>query len=105
MLERCLQISDNDIYGHRFNGYDLGKYLRKRDIDCSLFVWKKHGCDDYIFEIAENRRGRKKAFNLAVQWNHHNSSHAMLFPFSYNILFEKKFIEADMVHLHLIHNL
>lgn len=104
MLKRCLQISDNDIYGHRFNGYDLSKYLRQRDIDCNFLVWKKHGNNDHVLEIAADQNGRKNAFNSAVEWNQHNASHAMLFPFSYNILFEKNFIETDIVHLHLLHN-
>ena len=103
-LKTCLQIGDNDIVGHRFNGYDLGTYLRQRDISCDYFVWQKHSDSDMVFEIASRCNSRNDAKDLAIRENTDYSSVGLFYPFSYDILFEKKFQEADVLHFHLIHN-
>ena len=42
---RVLQIGDNALSGHRFNGHDLGKYLRSLGIDSEHLVWLKNHND------------------------------------------------------------
>ncbi len=99
-----IQIGDNDLYGKRFNGHDLHKYLIERGIESKHLVWRKLSNDENTFEIADNIVGRY-AFNDAIQNIEYKFSlQSILYPFSHQLLFSKYFLEADVVHYHLIHN-
>lgn len=103
-LKKCIQIGDNDLIGHRFNGYDLSFYLQRRGIDCEYFVWSKKSKSDLVTKISSQWDNRDKVHCEVVTLNNDFSSQAMFYPFSYNMLFERKFQDADILHLHLIHN-
>lgn len=104
MIKKCLQISDNDIIGNRFNGYDLGKYLRHENIECNYLVWRKDSDDNSVYEISANDEDRQTVHEFGLKLNHEYSTQASFFPFSYDVLSDPKFLEADVIHLHLIHN-
>ncbi len=105
-IYNCLQISSEDIYGSRFNGYDLSKKLREINIDSRILVFEKHSRNDQtvneIFSNSKNYRDilRNHAFNL----NNYYSTSAHFYPFSYDIILSENFLNADVIHLHLIHN-
>ena len=76
-----LQIGDNDLIGNKFNGHDLHLHLRERGINAFHYVYNKESKDDSTFIYSNNDR------------------HMTL-----NLVRSRKFVEADIVHLHLIHN-
>ncbi len=77
-----LQISSYDLIGSRFNGNELHLHLRKYGIDSKQLVLKKQSNDVNTFE-----------FNF----NAPNSSKMLLQ--------QSLFLNAEIVHMHLIHNI
>jgi len=77
----CLQLGDSDLRGNKFNGHDLHIYLRKEGIEADHLVDWKASHDENTF-----------TYNVAT-------SH-----FTEGIIKNRLFLQADIVHLHLIHN-
>lgn len=101
---KVVQIGDNVLLGHRFNGHDLGKSLRKRGIDSNHLVWMKNHDDSHTYEIAGHLQYRTVLQDFFTQLNTLYSSNALFYPFSYDLLFDQRFLDSDVIHLHLIHN-
>ena len=101
---KVLQIGDNVRFGHRFNGHDLGKYLRDRGIASEHLVWWKNRADLFTHEISGYFQGRQAKRDEIAQLNTRYSSNALFYPFSYYLLFNPIYLDSDVVHLHLIHN-
>jgi glycosyltransferase involved in cell wall biosynthesis len=78
---KVLFISDNDLISKRFNGYDYNAILEKYDIELKMLVANKMSNDDFVFQI-----------NPGID------------NFTVTIIKSKSFFEADVIHLHLIHN-
>lgn len=99
-----LQIGDNDLIGNKFNGHDLHKYLRISGVDSSHLVWNKESDDENTFIIAGDKtnRGDIKQSVLNIQKDYHLDG--IVNPIMFDIIYNKLFLEADVVHLHLIHN-
>lgn len=100
---KVLNIGDNVLFGHRFNGHDLGKYLRDRGIASDHLVWWKNYEDANTHEVAANWVDRVNPRNYFTEINLHYSSNSLFYPFSYDLLFDQYFLDCDVVHLHLIH--
>lgn len=67
-------------------------------------VWQKRSNDPFTFEIAKNF-GDRFRMNCESSWLQGEfSAHAVLYPFSYALFSDSLFLEADIVHYHLIHN-
>lgn len=99
-----LQVGDNDLIGNKFNGHDLHINLRKMGIESSHLVWNKESDDDNTYVIAGEKQDRFaiSVYNQYVQRlydldNVHN-------PLMYDIIYNQLFLDADVVHLHLMHN-
>ena len=77
-----LQIGDNDIIGNKFNGHDLHIYLRNEGVIANHLVMSKQSSDKdtYVFPSVQPHH----FFNALVS--------------------QRVFLEADIIHLHLIHN-
>jgi glycosyltransferase involved in cell wall biosynthesis/GT2 family glycosyltransferase len=105
-IYNCLQISSEDVYGSRFNGYDLSNKLRNFNIDSSNCVLEKRSHNDQsVSEVySGNKKHRKILQKHAINLNTYYSTSAHFYPFSYDILFSEKFLNSDVIHLHLIHN-
>ena len=99
-----LQVSDNDLFGNRFNGHDLHLYLRDNGIESNQIVWQKRSKDPFTFEIARNIENRYSINSESNSIQKTFSTHASLYPFSYSLFFDSLFLETDIVHYHLIHN-
>lgn len=99
-----LQVSFNDLSGSRFNGHDLHLYLKNRGWDANQLVWEKLSDDQSTFEVGRNFKKRKliNIFFNSIQQDF--LTYSTLYPFSYSLLFDEKFLETDVVHYHLIHN-
>lgn len=99
-----LQVGDNDLIGNKFNGHDLHINLRKRNIESNHLVWNKESDDKNTYLIAgeKNDRAHIRQFNEYIQRTYDlNSVHN---PLMYDIIYNKLFLDADVVHLHLLHN-
>ena len=79
---RNLQISSYDLIGNKFNGHDLHFYLRQEGIDSKQIVLFKESKDKFTFK-----------FNFEEKYS------------SKELLRQDLFLDSDIVHLHLIHNI
>jgi glycosyltransferase involved in cell wall biosynthesis len=77
-----LQISSYDLLGSRFNGHNLHLYLREYGIDSKQLVLYKNSDDDTTF---------------VFDFDAPNSSK--------ELLQQSIFLNADIIHLHLVHNI
>ena len=101
---KVVHIGDNVLGGHRFNGHDLGKYLRETGASSDHLVCEKNHHDEYTFEIAGHLKARGGLRDICKRFNVIYGSNALFYPFSYDLLFDEIFLNSDVVHLHLIHN-
>lgn len=101
---KVLNIGDNVLFGHRFNGHDLSKYLRDRGAEAHHLVWWKNYEDDNTSEIAADWHGRANLRDFFTALNTHYSSNALFHPFYYDLFYNQQFLDCDVVHLHLLHN-
>ena len=99
-----LQIGDNDLIGNKFNGHDLHFYLRENHIDSSHLVWKKESDDINTYLIAGEKIDREQIRQNTLDIQKEYSLNSVLNPISYDILYNKLYLEADVIHFHLIHN-
>jgi glycosyltransferase involved in cell wall biosynthesis len=79
---KVLFVSDNDLISRRFNGYDYHDTLEHYNVESTMLVVNKMSDSDYVHPIIPNSNG-----------------------FTLSIIENKYFFEADIVHLHLIHNM
>ena len=77
-----LQISSYDLTGNKFNGHNLHNMLRKEGIDSQQLVLYKQSEDSQTFHYDFEDKFASK-----------------------NLLTQKILLDADIVHLHLIHNI
>lgn len=77
-----LQISSYDLIGNKFNGFDLHLDLRKHDIDSKQLVLYKHSDDANTYYYYFDAKDATK-----------------------NLLQQKIFLDSNLIHLHLIHNI
>ncbi|PTY40497.1 glycosyltransferase [Brachyspira hampsonii] len=75
----CLQIGDNDLIGNKFNGHNLGIYLRENKIESNHIVNRKESNDEYTYVYAPN--------NITER-----------------LIKNSLFLDSDILHFHLIHN-
>lgn len=77
----CLQIGDNDLIGSKFNGHNLGIYLRENKIESNHMVNYRESDDEhtYVYDYASN--------NITE-----------------SLIKNSLFLDSDILHLHLIHN-
>jgi len=101
---RSVQISYNDFEGNRFNGHDLHLYLAQRALEAYQLVWEKRSNDKSTFEIGRNFREKEQINSLINLMQSDLLSQNVLYPFSQSLLYDRVFLEADIVHYHLIHN-
>jgi glycosyltransferase involved in cell wall biosynthesis len=99
-----LQVGDNDLIGNKFNGFDLHLYLRKNGIDSNHLVWNKDSNDKHTFVLVGDRNDRLDIRLIAEKINTDYCLDQLCYPFLLDVLYNKLFLESDLVHLHLIHN-
>lgn len=77
-----LQISSYDLTGNKFNGHDLHLYLQEKNIDSKQLVQYKQSQDyqTYIYDFQKKNATK-------------------------DLLQQRIFFEAELIHLHLIHNI
>ncbi len=101
---KVLNVGDNVLFGHRFNGHDLSNYLRQRGSEANHLVWWKNYDDEHTTEISNTWPDKLYLRDFFTELNIRYSSNALFYPFYYDLLFDPKFLDCDIVHLHLLHN-
>lgn len=99
-----LQVGDNDLIGNKFNGHDLHINLRRHKVESTHLVWNKESDDKSTYVIAADQVNRQtmRSYNEAIQ--HTYDLDSIHNPLMYEIIYNKLFLDADVVHLHLMHN-
>lgn len=100
---KILQIGNTDLVGNRFNGHDLNKHFLKKGIDAQHCVWEKQSDDPNTWLLSGNFKRRILLFIILRAFEEKFSVQSLLYPFSYQLLFNRRFRSADIVHYHLIH--
>lgn len=98
-----LQIGDNDLIGNKFNGHDLHFYLKDKGWNSFHLTANKQSDDENTF-IIPTIADLKLKYELYQEHESYYAIHGMLYPFVYDIIYNKLFLETDIVHYHLIHN-
>lgn len=97
------QINYIDINGSRFNGYDLCKHFLKAGHQATLCVWYKQSRDEHVFRLFDIPF-RDYLYGLIYRIESFFSIQYLLPPYIFQLLFNKKLRNADIAHLHIIHN-
>ncbi|KCZ72166.1 glycosyltransferase [Candidatus Methanoperedens nitroreducens] len=99
---KTLQVGNIDTIGGRFNGADLHRQLLKRGIESQFCVWTKETNYKNTWRLTDfpGRGLLNRAINLVER---KLSLHSVLYPFSWQLPFDKRFHSADIIHYHLIH--
>jgi len=100
---KVLHVNNIDLYGRRFNGYDLIDELRPRGIHCSQAVLTKLSRSQDVFPLMQSHRDESLQGALA-RIERRRSMNNLLFPWGRVLSKTPQFREADVVHYHLIHN-
>lgn len=90
--------------GRRFNGFDLHPYLLSHNVESSQLVyWNKESDADFVskaFDYPGNRYVTRGFMMLEQRL----SMHARLQPHSWALPVHKSMRQADIAHLHIIHD-
>lgn len=98
---KLLQVNYTDLPGKRFNGYDLNMALRKDGIDAKQIVLKKYSNseDSTVFSMKTDT-----IMHGIYRWMENKLSvNNVLYPYGKQFMGIKDFIEADIIHYHILH--
>jgi glycosyltransferase involved in cell wall biosynthesis len=101
---KVVQINSGDLIGRRFNGFDLKRHLEQFDVDSKLLVyWNKKSDAPFVSQAFSYPGSRyvTRALNIIER---QASLHARLHPHSWALTMHKAVREADLMHLHIIHD-
>jgi glycosyltransferase involved in cell wall biosynthesis len=101
---KIVQVGDNDLHGRRFNGHDLAAALRQQGHEAEHLVWQKFSNDPHTHRLGEGLANRQTLQQDAAWLEQHYAMPAMFQPFLADLFFRPVFLDADVVHLHLLHN-
>lgn len=96
-----LQINNTDLPGARFNGYAVMKYFFNKGINCKQLVFDKYSTDENVVSFADAIPEINKIYR---NFEKKMGIHGLVYPYANKIMKMKEFVEADVVHYHLIHN-
>lgn len=102
-IVKNVHINFSDLVGHKYNGHDLHFFLRREGVESSQLVYKKESSDPATFVWTDSRYMAR--IDPAIrEIEQRNSFQSMSSPYPYEILKNRKFLEADIVHYHILHD-
>lgn len=104
MSINVVQINSGDLIGRRFNGYDLQPYLLQQDVNSTQLVYWNKQSDAHFVSKAFNYPGNRIVTRGFMKLEQKLSMHARIQPHSWTLPYHKKVQEADIAHLHIIHD-
>jgi len=97
-----LQLGNTDLVGKRFNGHSLHRYFSDLGINSNHLVWRKYSNDGNTFEFI-GIPGKRILNSILIRLEMFFSLQSLISPFTFALLFDKRFKVAEIVHYHLIH--
>jgi glycosyltransferase involved in cell wall biosynthesis len=98
-----LHVNNIDLYGRRFNGYDLLGALTTRGIMGQQAVLTKLSRNPNVIPLIQTRADENLHGALARVEERHSMNN-LLFPWGRRLMELECFGKADVLHCHLIHN-
>lgn len=104
MTVNVVQINSGDLIGRRFNGFDLKPYLELNGVETTQLVyWNKQSDADFVSKAFDYPGSRILTRGFTIIENQ-ISQHARLHPHSWTLTNHSKVKQADLMHLHIIHD-
>jgi len=101
---RVAQLNSGDLMGRRFNGYDLTPFLAGEDVESQMLVYWNRQSDAPFVHPVFNYPGSRALTRMLNVLEQRNSLHARLHPHSWSLPFHPQVREADLLHLHIVHD-
>jgi glycosyltransferase involved in cell wall biosynthesis len=98
-----LHVNNVDLYGRRFNGYDLLDDLRSRGVNGKQAVLDKRSDNPDVFSLWSGPAD-KQLHDALAKVEKRRSMNNLLFPWGQTLAASVEFKNADVVHYHLLHN-
>lgn len=98
-----VHVNYSDLPGRAFNGYEQHLTARQRGLNASQIVWEKHSNTNSVLGIAnvlKNREIYKEIEEIEVTFG----GRAVFSPFMYDLVNSQTFLDAQLVHLHIMHH-
>jgi len=100
---RVLHANNVDLYGRRFNGFDLLGDLRPFGVRGTQAVLTKLSHHPDVVSLMKTRAD-ESLHGVLVRVEERHSMNCLLFPWGRRLMDAEEFSTADVVHYHLIHN-
>jgi glycosyltransferase involved in cell wall biosynthesis len=98
-----LHVTDLDLPGRHFNGYDLLDPLASRGIESRQAVLRKTSGNGKVIQLLDDH-GDARLQRRIQEMERRHSINNLLQPWARVLVETAAFREADVVHYHLIHN-
>lgn len=98
-----VHINYADLPGKSFNGYELHLEMRRRAQNAAQIVWEKQSNTDSVFGLS-GISNNKIFYQYVEQMEAAFGSRSVLSPFTYDIANHPAFLDAHLVHYHIIHH-
>ncbi len=100
LIMKIIQINNTDLPGARFNGYNLQKNFNSRGINTKQLVYEKLSNDENVITFSDS----VNTSDIYREFENKYSIKSIVFPYAHKIMNMREFLDADIVHYHLIHN-
>ncbi|MEW5991781.1 MAG: glycosyltransferase [Chloroflexota bacterium] len=100
---KVLHVTDADLPSRHFNGYDLLDDLISRGVDGKQAVLRRTSDNPRVVALASGRGDEELQFWIR-QVERQHSVNGLLAPWGRVLAETPEFLEAEIVHYHLIHN-
>lgn len=97
---RIIQINNTDLPGARFNGYNLMENCLAEGYDIKQIVLDKYSDNSNVISL----RDSVDTVSIYQDYEAVNSIRNVIIPFGRKIMRMQEFLQADIIHYHLIHN-
>lgn len=101
---RVLEVNNLDLMGCRWNGYDMIQVLSDDTFDIKQAVIDKSSNNKKVIEILKNNTLREVHNKIQYYEEPNESIKSIISVSSPALMHTKEYKEADIIHLHLIHN-
>lgn len=102
-LRPYIHLNYTDLAGRGFNGYDLHLEMQKAGYNSFQFVWDKKSKSPSVLGIKDFGRNAS-LYSDVERIESEFSVRSMFSPFFYDFLHSSAFLDAELVHLHIIHH-
>ncbi|MEA5071059.1 MAG: glycosyltransferase [Petrimonas sp.] len=99
-----LHINYTDLIGSRFNGYYMQQALEGTEYDVNMAVWRKEGSNPKVFQIPPSNKLHRQIINSFMFLGARLGLDRLIGLGGYFMTKYDFFKQADIIHIHIIHN-